>query len=54
MEHESDGETNYTLYMEPMWLPYYFCSLSICIYTVCLNIRKTYVTTLLFLLTQYM
>ena len=30
--------------MGPMWLPYYFCPLSICIYTGCLNIHGTHVT----------
>ena len=30
--------------MGPMWLPYYFCPLSICIYTRCLNIHGTNVT----------
>ena len=27
-----------------MWLSYYFCSLSICIYTECLNIQEADVT----------
>ena len=43
-----------SIYMRPMWLPNYFWSLSICIYTRCLNIQGTHVFRLLFLFTQYM
>ena len=43
-----------SIYMGPMWLPYYFCSLGACLYTGCLNIHVTHVTALLFLLTRCM
>ena len=31
-----------SIYIGPRWLPYYFCSLTICIYTRCLNIHGTH------------
>ena len=33
-----------SIYMEPMWLSYYFCPFNISIHTGCLNIHGTHVT----------